>query len=533
MANLGETYDYDEAENRFSKDLISENIPAEIIGAISAENAIRHNIIPLKYDEDGVLVLVTNSPRTIKYIKTISNELGIECRLLTEEEGSENVRNALGKYYGYEGTHRGNVFAGVRETDSDSSPLKRRVETMLMDGVEAGASDIHILPYSDGIYVHFRVNGRLENLSEKYNFEANEGLAVTNIIKGMDTSGNADASKVNVPNNGAFTVRHGEIQVNVRIATTPVGSESSAQKTVLRLLPQQKTRKELSEMGYTNRDLRVIKNTLFKNATGLFINSGPTGSGKTTSLYAQMDYVYRTAEEKLNVITIEDPIEIRDERFTQIQVRDAEQENLRMTARDILKASLRSDPDMILYGEIRDKEDAIVAVEASTTGHKVFTTVHASNCIKTITRLLDLEVSKMSLLSELRMIISQRLIGYLCPFCSQMHELTTEEKEILTKRELGMILENNVMLMEIGEERKRAQCPHCNGKGIVGRTAVAEYVVFDTELRDALYNQQSFREVTTILQDRNFKTMWDKGLFMAMNGWVEFKEVIQTIGRDS
>ena len=446
-------------------------------------------------------------------------------------DGGDKVRSALKKYYGYDGTRQGDIFAGVQERNLDSSPLAMEVERSIRDAMELGASDIHYLPYSGGIYVHFRINGHLMDYTSRYDFQATDSLQVTNIIKGKDTSGNADASKVNLPNRGSYMDRYGDTPVDVRMATVPIGTEGSNQKVNLRLLPQKQGGVKLDSIGYMPQDLRMIKNTLFKSATGLFINSGPTGAGKTTSLYAQINYVLESAGELLHVMCIENPIEIKDERFTQVQVREAEQENLQMLAKDILKVGLRSDPDIFLYGEIRDKGDAVVAIEASTTGHRVFTTVHASNCIKTITRLLDLEVSKMSLLSELRMIISQRLVGLLCPYCSRPHTLTEEELKVLSEEEINKL--ENANLKARGSREEVEKCPHCRGTGLIGRTAVAEYVIFDMELRDALLNQRSFQEVATLLQQHGFMSMWDKGLYMVQRGWIELKELIQAVGKET
>ena len=522
---MNETTDF------FDADLVEANISAETLSLVSAKQAIKLEVIPIGYDSEENLMLVTSSPQTLKSQNTLSRRLNKRCRLIFGKE--ENIRSALVKYYNYEVGRRGNIFAGIRERGTDSSPLAMEVERTIRDAMELGASDIHYLPFSGGIYVQFRINGHLIDYTEKYQFEAEDALPVINIIKGKDTSGNADAAKVNVPNRGSYIDRYGDTLVDVRIATVPIGSEGNIQKAILRLLPQRKKLVKLDNIGYTKGDLRAIKNTLFKSATGLFINSGPTGAGKTTSLYAQINYVLDTAGEPLHVMCIENPIEIKDERFTQVQVREAEQENLQMLPNRILKVGLRSDPDIFLYGEIRDKEDAVVAIEASTTGHRVFTTVHASNCIKTITRLLDLEVSKMSLLSELRMIISQRLVGLLCPNCSKPHKLTEEERKILSEEEIEKLTSFNSRVMERGSKEESAKCPHCNGTGLIGRTAVAEYVIFDTALRDALLNQKSFQEVATLLEEHGFSSMWDKGLYAVRNGWIELKELIQTVGKDT
>ena len=458
-------------------EIMTGEIPTEILNLIDAEQAIKFGILPLGYDDEDNLELLTNSPQTLKSQKSLSRELQMPCVLYFDD--GDKVRSGLIKYYNYEGARRGDRFAGVQERNLDSSPLTREVERSIRDAMELGASDIHYLPYSGGIYVQFRINGHLIDYTERYNFTAADALAVVNIIKSKDTSGNADAAKVNLPNRGSYMDRYGDTPVDVRIATVPIGSEGNNQKANLRLLPQKNTLVKLDNIGYTKGDLRMIKNTLFKSATGLFINSGPTGAGKTTSLYAQINYVLESAGEPLHVMCIENPIEIKDERFTQVQVREAEQENLQMLAKDILKVGLRSDPDIFLYGEIRDKGDAVVAIEASTTGHRVFTTVHASNCIKTITRLLDLEVSKMSLLSELRMIISQRLVGLLCPYCSKPHTLTEEEIKILSEEEINFL--KNVNLRERGSAEEVTKCSECHGTGLIGRTAVAEYVIFDMD----------------------------------------------------
>ena len=168
----------------------------------------------------------------------------------------------------------------------------------------------------------------------------------------------------------------------------------------------------------------MIKQVLYRNSTGLFLNSGPTGSGKTTSLHAEIHYVLDNINEPLNVIEIAEPIEIYEDNFTQVQTRRTTNEATNLPADKILEASLRCDPDIILFNEIRNANDAKVAVQASNTGHMVFSTVHAADVSRTILRLLDFDVSKITLLSELKLIISQRLVARLCPYCKKPHVLT-------------------------------------------------------------------------------------------------------------
>ena len=336
-----------------------------------------------------------------------------------------------------------------------------------------------------------------------------------------------------MPNEGSFFTTHGAQEICGRMESRPIGNEGEWQYINLRLLPQAGVNshaKRLDDIGYTKEDLEVIKRTLYKNATGLFINSGPTGAGKTTSLYAQIYYVLDTAGEQLHVITIDDPIEIREERFTQVQVRKAINEAISLTDNKILTASLRADPDIILYNEIRDSQGATVAMQASTTGHKVFSTVHASDCIRTISRLLDLDVSRSTLLSELRLIISQRLVATLCPYCSVPHELTDEERGVLSEKEIHYLMEGGGIRQRGNPEAVRL-CPHCN-HGITGRTAIAEYVVFNTDIRDALLHQKSFADIQSTLRRFGYKSMWEKGLEMVKHREIELSELIRVVGKE-
>ena len=260
----------------------------------------------------------------------------------------------------------------------------------------------------------------------------------------------------------------------------------------------------------------------------MFLNSGPTGSGKTTALHAEIHYVLDSIKEPLNVIEIAEPIEIYEDNFTQVQVRKAANEDQNLTAEKILIASLRSDPDIVLYNEIRNATDATVAMQASNTGHRVFSTVHAADCVRTISRLLDFDISKTTLLSELKLIISQRLVATLCPHCSRPHKLTEEERRILTPEEIDYVEGH---LMERGTPQDIKACGHCR-QGYSGRTAVAEFVVLDTELRDRLLNQRSFGEIYDVLKTKGYRTMWEKGLDMAVKGQIELGELIHVVGKE-
>ena len=534
MASFSENYFLDQMINAklyYRSPLNEATIEPEVLALVNREVAMHYHVLPLSLDGDN-LVVVTDTQQTFKQRQQLQVQLGHPVKILLTSP--ENLRMALLEHYGI--ASLGQAGSYQRHTvEEDMTPLKGRINTLLQAAAREAASDIHILPTSGGVTVHFRVHGHMYDMTQQHGFSVDEATNVTNLIKQMDESGNMDISKGNMPNEGSFFLTHGSENIFVRMETVPVGNEGIWQKINLWLLPQASSgnrAKRLDDIGYTAEDLAAIKRTLYRNATGMFINSGPTGAGKTTSLYAQIYYVLESGGKDLDVVfTIDDPIEIREERFTQVQVRKASNELISLTDQKILAAALRSDPDIILYNEIRDRDAALVAMQASTTGHKLFSTVHAADCIRTISRLLDLDVSKTTLLSELKMIISQRLVAKICPHCSVPHQLTAEEKAILTKEEYALTEAETANLREIGSVEATRNCPHCQ-HGILGRTAVAEYVIFNNALRDALLNQRSFNEIHGTLRDFGYKTMWEKGFQMALNGEIELAELIRVVGKE-
>lgn len=526
MNLISEDYFKEQAEKvglYVKNNLCQENIPEEIIKLVPDDIAVSYKIVPYAL-EDQTLCLATYSVETLKCKDVLADKLNCCIRLVNCDR--DNVTNAIRQYYGT--VNRAKPVESYNT--ADTSPQVQSVLDMLQNAASVGASDIHLLPTSNGMHVDFRVDGHLIDYSSEYEYRYEDMENITNIIKQMDTSNQADVSRKNMPDAGSFYFIRGNTIIDVRIATVPVGNLLGWQKINLRLLPQSNKRVSLDDIGYSYSDLSVIKQTLYKSASGLFLNSGPTGSGKTTSLYAQIYYVRDVKNEPLNIMTIDNPIEIREELFSQVQVREASNEANNLTAKKILKVGLRSDPDIFLYNEIRDAEDATVAMEASSTGHRVFSTVHAADCIRTISRLLDLNVSRSTLLSELKLIISQRLVARLCPKCSRPHNLTDLEKSILHEKELKFLTSEMANLREKGSPEAIRACSCKNG--YVERTAIAEYVVFDMELRDALLNLKSFREIAEILHARGFYTMWQKALQKVKNGEIELQEAIQIIGKD-
>lgn len=512
-----------------TEELSGKQISDDVKSKVSYDLAKQFHLLPLK-EENGELYIVTDSPQSFKQRGYIERSIGMSFRFLFAD--TDNLKRALFNVYGIKSYRQTDFSTSDIQAIEDLTPIQASVNQMLQDGAMMHASDIHILPRPNEIIIRFRINGRMHVMTDKYNFPANQASSVINIIKQLDTSGKVDITVHNRANEGSFQISHNGKTYRMRMETMPEGNEGEYEYINLRYLPQETSstgnHKTLDSIGYPKEDLQAIKDTLFQNSTGLFINSGPTGAGKTTSLYAQIHFLVDSRNEMLNVITIDDPIEIRDYEFTQIQIREASNTDLDFSMEKIFKSTLRSDPDIFLWNEIRDAKEAQLALHASSTGHPVFSTFHAGDCIETIIRLLDLGVSKTTLLSELKMIICQRLVSKLCPHCSRKHDLTELEINALNPKELALLLSGE--LKDIGSPEDISKCPHCN-HGIIGRIPVAEHIIFNNQLRDVLLGNPNFTTIEKILNDNGFRSMWSKGLDLVKEGQISLSGLIQAAGR--
>ena len=508
----------------YEDDLLEQEISEDILKLVPKDMVSQYQIIPLKLADSGLLTMVTSSPEALKNTSQIQTRLKKPVSILISSP--ENVKQAMNKYYDIESYLR-MVSSSETLGSVDDSLLKTKILKLLNRCVGEGVSDLHLIPHTSGIYVKFRVNGFIYDVTEDYGFLADEAKNIINILKGMDKSGQASTAQNRMPNSGHFTFVCNEILVDCRLQTNPIGSsENERQHCNIRFLPQTKNTKTLDNI-YVGKDLFDIKHILYSGGSGLYLLSGPVGTGKSTSIESMLDYVrnlYNEQGRDIVIYEILNPIEYKDERNIQVEERYASDETLMLDGKAALRSALRSDPDIINYGEIRDSEDAKVATRACQTGLKVFSTIHAGDCIRTVNRLLDLDVSKMSLLAELKIIVCQRLIGMLCPKCSKEHILTEEEKSVLTQSECAFLEKGNI--------RERGHQPCTCKDGLIGRTAIPEYIIVTDSLRNALLHNNDFNKIPKILKEHKFVSMWDKGLMMVKNGQAELFDVIQKIGHN-
>lgn len=512
--------------------LVKLNIPANIVALVDKNIAQKYKILPFNYDEEHqTLYIVCNEDALLEQdeIEDIfSTRLNATIKLVLTD--NYNLKEAL-KYYYKVDLNTQSMAHEVQENIEDNAPILNKVKNIIADAIEFGASDIHFLPYKFNncysIKILYRINGKNVNHSADYDFTENEIPRISMAIKRLDTSASSDMLRKNMPNKGSFLTKDklGN-DVDVRISTMPM--VSGMEKVVLRLQQFLSKQKTLYDIGYLSKDIDIIKNQLKICPTGLFIITGPTGSGKTTTLHAQIGEVVKNADYEKIVVTIEDPVEIYNPNYCQVQIHETEDNATNFSSQKALQVILRQDPEIILYNEIRNKTDAETVIQAGATGHQVFTTLHANDCITAISRLLDLGVSKVSLLNQVNLISSQRLIGILCPHCQREYKLSESDKILLSKEEYNRL--STIDLKQVGTVEQRNNCPHCNHTGYINRIAIVEYVLFNDDLKDILYHTSSMKEIKEVLKKNKFISMWEKGLDYVVAGKTSLIELYNQIG---
>lgn len=512
--------------------LVKLNIPANIVALVDKNIAQKYKILPFNYDEEHqTLYIVCNEDALLEQdeIEDIfSTKLNATIKLVLTD--NYNLKEAL-KYYYKVDLNTQSMAHEVQENIEDNAPILNKVKNIIADAIEFGASDIHFLPYKFNnrysIKILYRINGKNVNHSADYDFTENEIPRISMAIKRLDTSASSDMLRKNMPNKGSFLTKDklGN-DVDVRISTMPM--VSGMEKVVLRLQQFLSKQKTLYDIGYLSKDIDIIKNQLKICPTGLFIITGPTGSGKTTTLHAQIGEVVKNADYEKIVVTIEDPVEIYNPNYCQVQIHETEDNATNFSSQKALQVILRQDPEIILYNEIRNKTDSETVIQAGATGHQVFTTLHANDCITAISRLLDLGVSKVSLLNQVNLISSQRLIGILCPHCQREYKLSESDKILLSEEEYNRL--STIDLKQVGTVEQRNNCPHCNHTGYINRIAIVEYVLFNDDLKDILYHTSSMKEIKEVLKKNKFISMWEKGLDYVVAGKTSLIELYNQIG---
>ena len=380
--------------------------------------------------------------------------------------------------------------------DKNKGPIIKLINATITKAVKARASDIHLEPFENKLSIRFRVDGVLREVLQ---YQKNITQMIISRIKIMSK---LDISERRLPQDGRISISVGKRDIDLRVSTLP---SSFGERVVLRILEKDKTHIQLEQLGFSQQILASFRKNLGKNE-GIILVTGPTGSGKTTSLYSGLREI---SDRSQNILTIEDPVEYALEGIGQTQVNT----KTGLTFAKGLRAILRQDPDIVMVGEIRDKETAEIAIQASLTGHLVLSTVHTNSAINAITRLRDMGIEPYLLSSSLIFVLSQRLVRKLCPHCKTDDE---DSKNILEKYKIK------------GNAYKPVGCDKCDNTGYKGRLSIGEFVSIDEKISEFIHNSASENEMSEYVFKNN-KKIFENGLQVVANGDTSISELMRVI----
>ncbi len=448
----------------FSIDLKNFFIDSEIPKLISENLAKRHILIPFKKDSEKLFVAMAD-PMNIFAIDDVQLATGLEVKPFIAKK--QDIMNAIDQYYGKEIAEKAvadfrkqynmeKLSSGLDEKIADNinnAPVVRLINSVIRQAVKTKASDIHIEPFEKSIRIRFRIDGELQEIM------SSEKTTHTAIVTRIKIMGKMDIAEKRVPQDGHVEINVDGKLIDMRISTLPT---VNGEKIVIRLLYRSNFLLSKNQLGFSNANLEVF-NKIIKIPSGIIIVTGPTGSGKTTTMYTIIRELNLVEK---NIITIEDPVEYKLKGINQVQVNP----KANLTFANALRAILRQDPNIIMIGEIRDSETAHIAIRAAITGHLVLSTMHTNDSPSTIMRLIDMGIEPYLVSSAVVGIISQRLVRKICPKCKEPYQPDITEKKLFDITGDSFIY-------------KGKGCHYCNHTGYKGRTAVHEIMAVTEELR--------------------------------------------------
>ena len=490
---------------------LPKNIPLNILGSLPKSIIEELRVIPIDKKDDGTLVVVTDSginlPRIRQEIRFLTGK-DPEVYFVTPEDYSLLYQTYV------LGTPTDLVeesFVTIEpieeeeeelEIEEETAPIVRLVSSLINRAIDLGASDIHIEPFKNYVRVRYRIDGVLRKVLD---YAKAQHSGVVTRIKIMS---NLDISEKRLPQDGKFyTVRNGE-QYDFRVSTMPT---VFGEKIVLRILQVSAANKQLEELGYSEYNYKRIK-SLIEKPYGIILVTGPTGSGKSTTLVAMINAL---KGDHVNIITAEDPVEYTIEGVNQCQVNP----EIGLTFARYLRAFLRQDPDIIMVGEIRDKETAQLAVEASLTGHLVLSTLHTNTAAAAIARLVEMGVDPHLLSTSLLGIIAQRLVRKLCNSCKVEGRL--EEKFIKIVKDY--FPDRDPIVYFPSEEG----CAECRGMKYRGRVAIAEVLIVDDDIRRMIAEGATEQELFKKAVEKGMRPMFIDGMEKVLEGITSTEEVLR------
>ncbi len=495
------------------------DVDSGILRLVPPQIAKKHEVLPVKRVAN-TLTLAMADPTNVFALDDVSFMTNLQVLPVVASQAA--IRRAIERNYNTRGTaltelledqvgsveivddeeERGGKVDGFELKESaDEAPVVKLVNMVLVDAIQKGASDIHWEPYEKVFRIRFRIDGVLhEMLSPPKRLEA----AITSRLKIMS---NLDIAERRLPQDGRIKLRYSTREVDFRVSVLPT---IFGEKAVLRILDKDALQLDMTKLGFDPWALEQFEKVI-RQPYGMVLITGPTGSGKTTTLYSA---IHTINSPEHNIMTAEDPVEYNLKGVNQVQINDS----IGRTFASALRAFLRQDPDVILVGETRDLETAQISIRAALTGHLVFSTLHTNDSPSTIARLVDMGIPPFLIASSLLLVLAQRLGRKVCKECKEPYEADEDS-----------LLPYGHVLTGVGKTQfyKGRGCAMCNFTGLKGRVAIYEVMPISQELRDMILKSASTSELRQVAQSQGMKTLRQAGLTKVIEGVTTVEEVLR------
>jgi type IV pilus assembly protein PilB len=496
-------------------DLATVQIPASVIQMVPESVARENLVIPLSLDDGGSLTVAVHDPTAFDVLDKLRFIINKDIKPVVAPK--EIIQQAINRHYGQSETESvDSMIAEFTETaidftetelaasaavaDDDNAPVVKLVNLMITEAVNMRASDIHIEPFDDKVRIRYRIDGELiERDSPPRRLHA----AIVSRVKVM---ANIDISEKRKPQDGRIKTRVGGKDFDLRISLLPTGH---GQAIVMRILDRDNIKIGIRNLGFSEENYRTFQ-TIIRRPNGIFLVTGPTGSGKTTTLYSALGELNRPDRK---IITAEDPVEYYLPGINQVEVRST----IGLNFARIIRAMLRQAPNVILVGEIRDTETADMAIQASLTGHLVFSTLHTNDAPSSITRLIDMGVQPFLVASSVMAIMAQRLVRVNCVKCSAPMKPDPTELQLL---------EVTPEQIATAKFMQGKGCAHCQHTGYRGRKAVFELMTMTSSIRDMTFKSEPAQNIRRQAQMLGMRTLVQDALDKALKGITSIQEVM-------
>ncbi|MFC4994632.1 GspE/PulE family protein [Rubritalea tangerina] len=488
-------------------DLRSTAISPDMFDHIPEDVARRFRVIPVM-DDGYALTVAISDPLNFEVLDTLPHVIGREVNPVCATGSA--IDQCIQTYYGGGTSDEGNLdeFSfGDEDADPNDAPIIKMVQQILVEALKMRASDIHIEPLEASLRIRYRVDGKLIEVD---NHPKKLLPAIIARLKVM--SGTMSIAEKRLPQDGRIQIKAGDKEIDLRVSSVP---SNHGESIVMRILDKSALVLGLGELGFLSDDQDDFRRYI-KLPDGIILVTGPTGSGKTTTLYACLNYINQPDRK---IITVEDPVEYEMPGINQVMVKS----DIGMTFAAALRAMLRQAPNVIMIGEIRDAETANIAINASLTGHLVFSTLHTNDAPSAVARLADIGVKRFLVASAVRAIIAQRLVRKLCPVC--------KEPAVLDEREMRMLnIDPNQTASTIYGP---SGCEQCRNKGYKGRMGIFEILEVDDEVRHMINENLTSPQLRTRARELGMRTLREDGIRKVQAGLTSAAEVISVTMADN